>query len=465
MAVGGRRSAGDLRCARCGYGSGHGEFFRLEPDGLFARSRTFCAACQPYRASWREHASLWAPPLLIAQGIGFIALGEDIAEVGLGLLLLGLMSLCHLVTMVVHELGHAGIARALGMRVLRISIGSGPVLASRRILGTAIVLRRFPFLEGHTLCYDPTPAPAKWHWALMLLGGVGANLAVLALGLSCWAVLAPGLDILDLDLGFAIVAQAFLGSQLLAAANLVPRSARISLGRWPSDGLQLLSLLAAKHYPRHAVAHRLRLRIRAFLDEQQWEEARRHGEAAWRISPDDAGQLALLIEATGASLGPHAALERLFRAQPLLIDGADPTAPSLARAAIAWQALLTDDRAFLALAELLSRQALDALPERPELRAVRGGVLARLGSPDGRTLLLQGLREMEPAPAKAKFARFLARLDGAQGDAAAADDWENLAAFLADGRPPRYRSSQGRLLSSQATSSSCVSSGPSSWQR
>jgi hypothetical protein len=299
----------------------------------------------------------------------------------------------------------------------------------------------------------------------MLLGGAGANLAVTALGLSCWAVLAPDHDILDLDLRFAILAQAFLGSQLLAIANLVPRSVSIGSGRLPSDGLQLLSVLASKHYPRHALVYRMRLRIRQFLDEQQWEEARRHSEAAWRICPDDARLLALLIEATGADLGPRAALDRLFGAQPLLAERVDPTAPPVARAAIAWQALVNDDRAFLALAEQLSRQALDALPDHPELQAVRGAVLARLGSRDGRTLLLQGVRGMEPAPAKAAFARFLARLDEAQGDAAAAEEWEKLAAFLAGGQPPCYRSSKGRLLSSQATSSSCVSPSPGSWQR
>jgi hypothetical protein len=132
----------------------------------------------------------------------------------------------------------------------------------------------------------------------------------------------------------------------------------------------------------------------------------------------------------------------------------------MARATVAWQALLTGDRAFLALAEQLSRQALDALPNRPELQAVRGAVLTRLDSRHGRPLLLQGVRGMEPVPAKAGPIRFLADLDRMTGDPALADEWEKLAAFLAGDRPRGYRSNRGRLLSSQATSSSCVSPSP-----
>jgi regulator of sigma E protease len=110
---------------------------------------------------------------------------------------LGLLVLSVLV--VFHELGHFWMARAMGVRVERFSIGFGPVILSRRHNGVEFALSAFP-LGGYVKMGGDDPrqredlkpgdlfAAPWWRRVLIALAGPGANyvLAVLLSILLLW---------------------------------------------------------------------------------------------------------------------------------------------------------------------------------------------------------------------------------------------------------------------------------------
>jgi regulator of sigma E protease len=113
--------------------------------------------------------------------------GEDVLTVILGLLVLSAL-------VVFHELGHFWMARALGVRVDRFSIGFGPVVFSRRRHGVEWAISAFP-LGGYVKMGGDDPrnrealkpgdffAAPWWRRVCIALAGPGANF-VLAVGLS-----------------------------------------------------------------------------------------------------------------------------------------------------------------------------------------------------------------------------------------------------------------------------------------
>lgn len=118
--------------------------------------------------------------------------------------ILGLLVLSALV--VFHELGHFWVARALGVRVERFSIGFGPVVFSRRRNGVEWAVSAFP-LGGYVKMGGDDPrnrealkpgdffAAAWWRRVLIAFAGPGANF-VLAIVLSI-ALLWIGIRIPD----------------------------------------------------------------------------------------------------------------------------------------------------------------------------------------------------------------------------------------------------------------------------
>jgi regulator of sigma E protease len=100
---------------------------------------------------------------------------------------------------VLHELGHYGVARACGMRVLRFSLGFGPTLFSRQVGDTVWQVAAIP-LGGYVHIHgmgpeEPVGTDGKsfrdkpvWQRALVIFAGPLANWLIAALCLSLIAV-------------------------------------------------------------------------------------------------------------------------------------------------------------------------------------------------------------------------------------------------------------------------------------
>jgi membrane-associated protease RseP (regulator of RpoE activity) len=137
-----------------------------------------------------------------------------------------------------HELGHALIARALGIPLERVVVGFGRPLFRWRAGGLPIEVRAIP-LEGFVRF-----SPAQLHErsgvqrALIYFAGPGAELLVLAL-----LVALVGVDtLLTRSHAVGVIAAQSLSVAILLGTvfNLVPMSAHSDEGEIPNDGMGIL---------------------------------------------------------------------------------------------------------------------------------------------------------------------------------------------------------------------------------
>jgi hypothetical protein len=157
-------------CSECGYRSTSAAIFRREGR------RSFCLACAPYATTRRQKLGYVAPPVLLVMGAVILAAAGNsgVGNLGRFFIFLGLFHSVYLSTAIVHELGHAAAGAAIGMRVLSVTIGSGPVLWIARRRRPAFVLRRFLLdAVSSSPCMRPT----------LRRNGVAPSI--------CWAALAP----------------------------------------------------------------------------------------------------------------------------------------------------------------------------------------------------------------------------------------------------------------------------------
>ena len=135
--------------------------------------------------------------------------------------------------LVIHELGHALVARLVGWDVIEVVIGYGPELARFRLGSTLVALRAVP-IEGHVL---PTPRErkhARLKSALVYAGGPAAELLTI-IGIGALI----GFDVLfsrSADLSVIALQSVALVAGIGVLLNLAPHA----MSGAPSDGLGIL---------------------------------------------------------------------------------------------------------------------------------------------------------------------------------------------------------------------------------
>jgi len=354
--------------------------------------------------------------------------------VGLGYFFVftGTVVLSNIVTVVAHELGHATLAHLVGMRVVAITIGSGPPLTSGRWRDVKVELRQFLLTGGVTAVYDPSPHPAKWRHALMLTGGVLGNIAVAALVTLMLALLATlrSPNMVVVTVGFAVVT----GQVFAIVRNLLPRTVHIGWRVASSDGKGLFNLVVSKDFREQQLAQRAICEGRVLLEKQQYDLALAHFQQACAVLPSRGDLLSLLIHTLGKARGPRPAMECYCgRAQALVLaSAADRAGAAWTSVNGAWHALLCGDQASVSLADRLSRQAVEALPGISVVQATRGAVLVELGEHEaGLRLLMPAIRRVESREDRLCFVPFLAKGERARGNFDMALEFENFGRHLA----------------------------------
>jgi hypothetical protein len=145
--------------------------------------------------------------------------------------------------MVLHEAGHALMARAVGWHVGRVSLGVGPIV-KRFVWGSALVdLRLYP-VEGFVQNVPTTVRGAPWKSALIYFAGPGIELVLLLL-----LVPLVGLDTL-LSRSESVWLLAVQGMALAIVVgvviNLVPHAIFINGQLVANDGMGIITSLMRK---------------------------------------------------------------------------------------------------------------------------------------------------------------------------------------------------------------------------
>lgn len=139
--------------------------------------------------------------------------------------------------LVIHEFGHALMARALGWRVRRVCIGSGRPLWRGEVWGLPVVVRAVP-LSGYV---EPVPRhlrQPRLREFLIFAAGPGIELAAAALPL---LFLGAEVFLSQSDSLGVIALQSFSAAAIVGAAiNLVPVPVRTERGFASTDGLGMI---------------------------------------------------------------------------------------------------------------------------------------------------------------------------------------------------------------------------------
>lgn len=139
----------------------------------------------------------------------------------------------------VHELGHALAGRLVGLKAVRVVVGSGPVAWRVRLAGLPLEIGRGLLLGGGATHHERPARPSRARTAVMLLGGPAANLAL--------AAVAAGVAARTPHPGLAAAGLGLIASQFAFAVDaLWPRPARLGERALASDGQALLALFARK---------------------------------------------------------------------------------------------------------------------------------------------------------------------------------------------------------------------------
>lgn len=167
-------------------------------------------------------------------GMILVALFEDFSVYKLSL---PIFVISWIILLVLHELGHALMARLLGWRVGKVCIGSGKLLTKRSILGISTEFRAIP-LSGyiqHRVSDLNTPQMKSF---LIYAAGPGIELLSVA---GIWLIFGSE-TLLERRPSIGLITiQTFSVAALFGALfNLVPLPHQTDEGMAPSDGLGMI---------------------------------------------------------------------------------------------------------------------------------------------------------------------------------------------------------------------------------
>lgn len=404
-------AAAGTDCAHCGAAAFPGE--RFARTGW--RRRAICPHCREAHRS----RGLWRDLLLLA---GWLALAAMLAPpvavlaavlaVNLALLLLALAA-----GVVLHEAGHAVVARALGFDVHAVRIGSGRLRRTVVWAGLPWEWRGWPD-AGLLVAARTERRGLRWRLLAMVVAGPAVTVATTALLAACAGALRTWPA--ALIAGPAPLHAALLAHGLLTAACLVPWVARIGGQPHPSDALHAIALLAAPaaHIEQHAQAA---WAMRA-------EACRRAGDAAGARDALQRG-LALhpgsfLLQHDRARLRLDAGHWREARAEFLALLERPEAAAAPVRRLVASNAafalLLSDERTLHDLAARESRALLSEAPAPHALVGTHALALIRSGELEtGAAMARRLVREATESCVEASAWASLALVAHERGEGAA----------------------------------------------
>ncbi len=337
------------------------------------------------------------------------------------------------VRVLIHELGHALAAKAVGARAITVSVGNGPERRGLRWAGIRIRLHAYPYAGGRTSHLWPAASSFRWREAAIIVAGGGANLVsggaailiayvVARLGGAATPLILGGLT------GFAV------SSLWLAALNLAPFRAKKDADL-PSDGWLLLQLLRPAPAIVESQAHLVQ--VYAFNRAGLYDDLARAALEAVRRPPYSAWLWSAALDALSKSKGHRSAVECYLANKDEIAASAAADADGKRTLAwiegtVAWSILQLEDTVLLPLAGNLSQSAITEVSDAAPLIATRGAWLLATGqTAAGVAMIESAIRDLADRTDKSDFCGALARGLGAMGEDQRAGTFAALQGHLA----------------------------------
>lgn len=365
----------------------------LDAPSPLRRTRRICPSCHAHRSLQVAHRTTGR--LAFGFGVALIAVvvGRSAGLLRLEAIGFALVNVVLLVVMIAllivpHEAAHVLVARALGLRVYRVRIGTGRLVWRSRIADVDVRLHAVPWSGGLTLYAPIDRSGLRLRRALVALAGPALHGVLLGLAM----VVAIGVSYsemghLALGLDFAAA------NGVLLVLNLAPWRAPALEGIYESDGLVLLKapFLKGTELANYLVSQFV-TEATLLSEDGRYDEACQRTRAGLDAHPDS---VALRV-----SLGMTLALDsRCEEAREAFRDAlAQPNVPpemqAILRNNVAWANLMLDTD--LDEADVLSAQAMEQLGWSRPLQGTRGAVLVARGRIHaGLVLLHQALERPE----------------------------------------------------------------------
>ena len=381
-------------------------------SGFSRGPRTLCVTCWQYDRAYRQFYVRWAFWTVVVVLAAYFQTGSVLLAVELAFALYGVAYLA----VVMHELGHALTAVALGFRVSAFSLGGGVRTKILAVRNTFVLLGPSP-VEGLVVLHPRSTRHYRKKMALILVAGSAVNLLCATLAISAEGIIeaAPA----------RALAALWTAVNLILVLNLLPVVSRGAFGPLRSDGLQLLDLFKLGD---EAIAKQVSQAplTEAYLAFQYGDLKHAHAAIAPALSSGDLDATGRVI-ATGVLIGMGRTEEGIELSRRYL-DANEYTDAERAMLMNNLACALLDSPdgvvtpARLAEADELSARAMDVLPMTNAVRATRAAVLIEKGAyRDAHRLLSDKRFRLEPtwirAGVKATLALALAGLG--QTDSAA----------------------------------------------
>lgn len=379
------------QCHVCGAEERPHDRFHEDRSAL-GRSRRLCPSCRAHRHV--KAARSLGPKVAAAFGGGLIAVGVgraagsvEVEALGWAVLNFGLMLVLIAALSMPHELAHAGVARALGMHVYRIRIGTGRLLWKSNIGGIHLRVHAVPWSGGLTMYAPSSTRGVRLRRALVAIVGPALHGALLIP-----IVLFGTGDPARLLSGVHVVLDFAVANLFLLVVNLVPWRAPVVDGIFESDGLVLIkapflrgreleTFLMARHVTEAAL----------LSEEGRFEEASQRAQEALSAFPDSlaARQNVGMMLALAGRCGEA---REAFR-QALNLPDVPRDTQAILRNNVAWASLMLDE---LEEADAESARAVEELGWLRPLQGTRGAVLVARGQlKPGLDLLREALARSE----------------------------------------------------------------------
>ena len=382
-------ATGRLRCQRCGVESFEPSCF-IVPEQYGKPPRdTRCITCEQARTQVGLSRTLFMNAIYVTL-IVCVVLRYDMRsspELLLGSLIIG--ALLNGAVTLIHELGHALTALAVGLEVGAIRIGSGPTLWIGEILRTPVHWYAWPFW-GITYMGAKTTRGFRWKLATATFMGAGTNILAAAVTLPFLSVIPNGLPMLTAVIWIVL-------NISTALINLYPSAFSMAGQHFVTDGRLILNIKSYGNGEAHLGVKPL-MRAMTCYDLKQYSQAVQLAKEGLLKNPRDPS-LHLTLGAAFIGLRDYSGALGVYRS--MLDPGVSRTPSELAAAknnvayclailsAPGLGASAEEACDHLAEADRLSSEAHSAFPCTLSFIGTRALILAKLNRADEALRLLE----------------------------------------------------------------------------